>query len=199
MRRLGYTLVAVGRAQEGIALLEQAVRRERSSENLASLAEATAFPGPGKVGSWEARARALTLAQEAEAYYHKEVQAGYHGDDDSSYLALVGQVALSLQRYTVFRDVAGSLMRTYPHDMVTHYYAAIRAAVDEDWRGAEVEIAQAERLGLPHEAVTQFLQSGVHTRAKVWQYVHYAGYLLGAWIAGLLLLFVAGKKLSTLP
>ena len=85
----------------------------------------------------------------------------------------------------------------FPQTMAAHYFAAIAAAMDERWEHAEDEIREAERLGLPHEAAESFLATGVHSRANVWRYARYTAYLLVAWAVGLLLLFVAGRLLSS--
>src|SRR5207247_1249727 len=64
LRRLAFALAGLGKQAESLALLEEAVRRERSPENLISLAQALAFPGPGKEGSRDARLLALGLVKE---------------------------------------------------------------------------------------------------------------------------------------
>jgi tetratricopeptide (TPR) repeat protein len=50
-RRRGGALVQMGRAQEGLMLLEKAVQQKRSRENLLSLAQCLAYPGEGKDGT----------------------------------------------------------------------------------------------------------------------------------------------------
>ena len=77
--------------------------------------------------------------------------------------------------------------------MATHYFNAIRLAMDASWIAAEDEIKKAQRLGLPAQAAQAFLASGVHTRATAWRWVHYGLYLLAAWVCGLLILFVAAR------
>jgi Zn-dependent protease with chaperone function len=188
LRRLGLSLMATGSSQDGLHLLERAVARERSPENLVSLAHALAFPGPGKQGSESERDRALGLA--------KEAAARYRGTDDPSYLALVAQLALSLRRFDDLRRAAASLEATYPNEMATHYAAAFQAALASDWMRANREIQTAERLGLPHEAAEAFLDMGVRSRVRAWQYVYVVLGALGLWAAGLGLLYVAGRALS---
>jgi hypothetical protein len=80
--------------------------------------------------------------------------------------------------------------------MATHFYNAILAASDEKWITAEKEIKVAQSLGLAPEIAQQFLDSGVQTRARVWQYIIYSLYLVGAWIIGLTALFFVGKLMS---
>lgn len=189
LRRLGLSLMATGSSQDGLHVLERAVARERSPENLVSLAQALAFPGPGKQGSESERERALGLA--------KEAAAGYRTTDDASYLALVAQLAWSLRRLDDFRRAAASLEATYPDEMATHYAAAFHAALASDWMRANREIQTAERLGLPHEAAEAFLDMGVRSRVRAWQYVYVVLGALGVWAAGLGLLYVAGRVLSS--
>src|SRR6185312_6541337 len=60
----------------------------------------------------------------------------------------------------------------------------------------EEEIKLAQSLGLAPEVAQNFLDSGVQTRARVWHYLYYSLYLVGAWIVGLIALFLIGKLMS---
>jgi Zn-dependent protease with chaperone function len=82
--------------------------------------------------------------------------------------------------------------------MVTHYFAAIRAAMDGDWIVAEDQIRKAQSLGLSPEVANRFLDSGIHSRASVWRYAYYSAYLVAAWLLGLVLLFALGKTMSSI-
>ena len=188
LRRLGFALMGTGASQDGLNLVERAVARERSPENLISLAQALASPSPGKQGSESERERALALAKEAAALYRDT--------DDSSYLAMVAELALSLNRLDDFKRAAASLDATYPNEMATHYFAAFRAALESDWMRAEREIKTAERLGLPHQTAEWFLDLGVRSRVRAWRYGYVVLGALGLWAAGLGLLYVAGRVLS---
>jgi len=190
MRRLGFSLVGLGHTDEALTLLENAVQVERSPENLISLAEVLAYPGENKQGTPEQKARALPLAKEATALYQSS--------DDPSYAALTAQLALELKNDADFRHATDLLVHKYPNQMVAHYYNAIRNALDENWIGAENEIKQAGRMGLPAKTVQSFLDSGIHSRALAWRSGYYVAILLAAWICGLLILFVAGKVFSKL-
>jgi len=101
MRRLGFSLAGIGQADDAIALLETAVKRERSPENLISLAEILAFPGEQKQGTPEQRETAFALAKEAVS---RTLDSG-----DSSYLAFTGQLALTLRREADFRSATALL------------------------------------------------------------------------------------------
>jgi Zn-dependent protease with chaperone function/tetratricopeptide (TPR) repeat protein len=187
MRRLGLSLRGAGREEEGMALLDMAVRKNRSPENLISFANGLAFPGNGQKAFKEIMERALLLAKEA---------ARANTYNDPSYWATVAELSAELNKVTDLREAAGMLVKQYPDLMATHYYSGILAAADEDWTKAEDEIKKAQSLGLPVEAANQILASGIHTRATVWRYVYYSLYLIGAWAIGLVLLFVLGKVFS---
>jgi Zn-dependent protease with chaperone function/tetratricopeptide (TPR) repeat protein len=189
IRRLGAVLVELGREGEGLPLLNQAVQVDRSPENLAGLARGLAYRAGGKMGSIAEQQAALGLAKEA-ARANRDA-------DDESYHAMVAQLAIGLDDNRLFREVVEALTTKHPRTAATHYFAAIAAAMDERWEHAEDEIRKAERLGLPHETAESFLATGVHSRANVWRYARYTAYLLVAWAVGLLLLFVAGRLLSS--
>lgn len=188
MRRLGGVLIELGRDDQGLALLRRAVEIDRSPENLGSLAMGLAHRAGGKTGS--------IADQKAALGYAKEAARANSDPTDETYDAVVGQLAIGLQDFASFREAANALARAHPGAMVTHYFAAVAATLDGRWEHAEEEIRNAERLGLPHEAAENFLASGVHTRANVWRYARYTAYLLAAWVAGLVLLFAAGRVLS---
>jgi len=187
MRRLGSSLVMIGRKQEGMALLERAVENNRSPENLISLSQHLAFLGEGKRGSRQDMERALALAKEA---------ASANTWNDPSYWTMVAQLSLELERGQDLREATGVLVKQYPDLMAAHYFSAVVAAEDGDWIKAEDEIKKAQSLGLPPEAADEILASGIHTRATVWRYTYYSLYLVAAWAVGLALLFVMGKVFS---
>ena len=190
MRRLGFSLVGLGQSEDAFALLESAVKIERSPENLSSLAEVLAYPGQNKQGTPEQKERALLLAKEATERDQSL--------DDPSYAMLTAQIALDLKNEADFRQETNLLVRKYPDQMATHYFNAIRSAMDQNWIAAEDEIKKAGRMGLPAQTVQAFLDSGIHTRAMAWRWGYYTLYLLAAWACGLLILFVAGKAFSRL-
>ncbi|HKY45433.1 MAG TPA: tetratricopeptide repeat protein [Pyrinomonadaceae bacterium] len=188
LRRLGGCLVATGETDSGFALMEQALAIRRSPENLISLAQSLAYPGVGHEGTKAQKSRAYELT--------KETNRLPQPPNDPDYLVLQAQLAIDLNKIDDFRHVTEQLVAKHPQVMATHYYNAILAAFDEKWSTAEQEIKVAQSLGLAPEVAQQFLDSGVQTRARVWQYLYYALYLVGAWIVGLTALFVVGKLMS---
>lgn len=188
LRRLGGCLVLTGHLKKGFAYLEQALTIRRSPENLISLAQYLAYPAPGQEGTRQQKLRALELVKEANRSPKKP--------DDPDYLLVQAQLAMDLEKINDFRHATEQLVQKYPELMYTHYYNAMLAAYDEKWITAEEEIKLAQSLGLAPEIAQGFLDSGVHTRARVWQYLYYSLYLVGAWIMGLGVLFLVGKFMS---
>ena len=188
-RRAGLALYESGNRDTALPLLEQAATLERSPENFISLARVLGFSVPGKEPTKAEKERALTLATEADRMSASE---------DVEYPWVVAQLALELEREPQFRKAVGTLERKFPDELATHYFAAINAAMDEDWLKAESEIERAEAKGLPHEAAEEFLGSGVRTRARVWRYVYWVLYAAAAWALGLVVLFVLGKVFSNM-
>ncbi|HZM99869.1 MAG TPA: tetratricopeptide repeat protein [Pyrinomonadaceae bacterium] len=188
LRRLGWCLVATGKTDSGFALMERAVEIRRSPENLISLAQSLAYPGVGQQGSIEQKFRAFELT--------KEANRSSQGPSDPDFLAMQAQLAMELDKINDFRRATEKLVDKHPNTVAAHYYSAILAAYDEKWMTAEKEIKLAQSLGLPAEIAQQFLDSGVQTRARVWHYLIYSLYLVGAWIVGLTALFLIGKLMS---
>jgi tetratricopeptide (TPR) repeat protein len=188
MRRLGTSLTSQGRVEDGLKFLEQGAQKNRSPENLISLAQSLAYPSEGKEGSREQKLRAFSLAKEA----NRLPKTG----DDSYYQLLLAQLALDLEQMDEFRRLTEQIVARHPELMASHYFNAILAANDEKWITAENEMKQAESMGLPHEVAQRFYDSGIHARTTVWHYAIYALYLVGAWLSGLGLLFLVGKVMS---
>lgn len=187
-RRLGYALAAVGKVDEGLKLLAAAVANNRSPENLMGYARTLAYPSETVQATTAQKSTALALAIEAD----RLPKTG----DDLDYTAVVAQIALDLDHLDDFRQATEKLMAKHPDSAVAHYYNAILAVADEKWITAENEIKTAESLGLPHEMVQRFLDSGVHTRATVWHYLIYVLCLIAVWVLGLAALFLIGKAMS---
>ena len=188
LRRLGGCFVSTGKTEAGFAYLEQALAIRRSPENLISLAQSLAYPRVGNEGTREQKLRAYALVKEA----NRSPQVANEAD----YTVLQAQLAMELDKVDDFRYATEQLVAKHPDLMATHLYNAILAAHDEKWITAEQEIKKAQSLGLAPEVAQQFLDSGVQTRARVWHYSYYSLYLVGAWIVGLIALFLIGKLMS---
>ncbi|MGA2610828.1 MAG: M48 family metalloprotease [Terriglobia bacterium] len=184
VRRLGFSLIKLGQREKGMQLLERALSLQRSSENLISLASQLAYPDGGKASRAEEE-RALLLLNEA-----------WQIDNDQEALFMRAQLSLDLRNEGVFREATRQCMDLYPKEMGTHYFNAIRAAMDEEWIESENEIKRAGELGLDPKVVRSFLESGVHSHVQRWRFTFYALYFLAAWALGLVLIFLLGKAMS---
>lgn len=187
LRRLGSSMVSTGKTEAGFAFHRQALAIRRSPENLLSLAQSLAYPGVGKEGTRKQKQDAYELIREAN-----RLAAG----NDVGALVMQAQLAMELDKIDDFRHTTEQLVANHPQLMATHFFNAILAAHDEKWITAEQEIKVAQSLGLAPEIAQGFLDSGVQTRARVWQYLIYSLYLVGAWIIGLTALFLIGKLMS---
>ena len=188
-RRLAFSLMGTGQMEEGLKLLRKAVQLKRSPENLISLAQMMAYPGPNIQTSTKDKEQALLLAKEASARRTDQ--------SDASYTILVAQLALDLNNVPDFRVATKELVSRHQNLMVTHYFNAILAASDSEWFTAKQEIERAGQMGLPADVVESFLvDTGIRTRERAWRYAYIAGIVVLAWVIGLALLFVIGGILS---
>jgi tetratricopeptide (TPR) repeat protein len=119
LRRLGFSLAYAGRVDEGLKLIETALKINRSPENLMGLARTLAYPNETKEGSEADKMRALALAKEADR--RPETQG------DSDYKVTVAQLALDTNQTADFRAATEQLVARHPELMVTHYFNAILA------------------------------------------------------------------------
>ncbi|MEZ5426726.1 MAG: M48 family metalloprotease [Pyrinomonadaceae bacterium] len=192
LRRIGYPLVAVGRRQEALEFSQKALDIERSPENLMGYAQVLTSPGStGYRPNQPELAQALSMVKEAMTK---------STENTPDYAVYAAQLALSAERMEEFNNIVGTLQTRFPNEMGTHYFAAIKEGNEGNFSAAESELAQAEQAGMPAEA-TQDLRSAI-AQAKnesgywMWEYFYYGVYLIGAWVLGLLLLFIVGKVLS---
>ena len=185
-RRLGYALSGSGRYQEGILHGEKAVAIRRDAANLSSLATDVAF-APGHTATRVEKDRAYSLLQAAVAMPDGK---------DAGNLVAMTSLAFEVGTRAAARDGVEALQKSYPNLMQTHYFSAIVDVWDERWRDAKREILKAQAMGLPAEAVTQFLDSGVGGRAMTWQIVGVIGWSLCVWAVGIVHLCGLGFALS---
>jgi Zn-dependent protease with chaperone function len=188
MRRLGGSLVLSGRKPEGFALLEAAVKKKESPENLFSLAQALALPSDGSQPRREDLERALPLTRHAVDLYQ---------GNDPSYLLLWAMISVKTSRLEYVRQATARLLKEHADLMETHYFSAWVAVADKDWRKVEAELKQAQAMGLSAAAAEEVLHAaGLRTGATRWRYAYYMLYAIGAWLIGLELLFVLGRVFS---
>ncbi len=188
LRRLGSAKLQTGKTAEGRKLVEQAVAINRSAANLTTQAYALAFPPGGAKPSEQEQRMALGLLIECREKHPADLE------DDM--MAVGAQLALQTENLAEARTWVTLLKKTSPKLMQTHFFAAYLAATDAEWIEAEDEIRLAGELGLKPEAVDEFLDRGVHTRALTWRWIHGLAWTVVGWVAGLATLFGLGFCLS---
>jgi tetratricopeptide (TPR) repeat protein len=186
LRRLGSAMVRTGNRAEGLRLIRQALALNRSAANCLTLASALALSGEGKASDSEVR----------EAYRLMQECLNLPGGQDEDALIVATQLAFTIDNQPEAHRLAGLLREKFPDLMQTHFFSAYVAAMDEKWIAAENEILTAEKLGLNDEAVKDFLDRGVHSRALTWRWLQGIAWTVAAWVLGLASLFGLGYLLS---
>ena len=188
MRRLGGALVFGGHKPEGFALLEAAVKKKESPENMINLAQCLFLPGDNGEARREDSDRALLFARRAAHLYQ---------GDDPTYLIVWAMISLKTSHVEYVRQATARLLVEHPDLMETHYYTAFVAIKDKDWGKVEAEIERAQALGLSAAEAEEVLQAaGLRGRLRAWRYAYFTLYAIGAWLVGLELLFVLGRVFS---
>lgn len=195
LRRLSYAFIALGKRDEGLKLSKQAVDLNRTTDNLMGYAiNLTTSADPNYQPTQSELQQAFSLAKEA-------VQKDTENDSDNA--TMLAQFALSSGQEQDFINTAKLLENKHPQLMQTHYFKAIRLAMEGNYSESEVELKQAESMGLPPESA-QVVRTGIKDAqdqayfglGRYSAYFYYAVYLVIAWALGLLTLFIGGKVLS---
>jgi tetratricopeptide (TPR) repeat protein len=195
LRRLGFTLIALGQRDEGLKAGKKAVDLNRTPDNLISYAvDLTTSDSKTYQPTQSEINEAFTLAKEAQ---QKDTE------NDPDYASMAADLALSSGHDQDFIYITKSLETNHPQLMQTHYFKSIRLAMEGNFSESEVEMKQAESLGLPAETA-QAIRSGIKKAEDesyfglggYFQYFYYAFSLVGIWALGLLGLFIGGKILS---
>ncbi|HEX6190405.1 MAG TPA: tetratricopeptide repeat protein [Pyrinomonadaceae bacterium] len=189
LRRLGTSLVMKGQLEEGLSFIEQAIIKNRSADNLYTMALFLAYPGENKEGTPDQKSQAFAVIKEAE-FLPKT------GDDPDVDL-LLSQLAYDFGDMVTFRRATERLSANHQELMATHFFKALLAAYDGNWSTAETEIKRAESMGLAPNVAQEFLaQTGIEGRNRTWRYSMYGASVVGVWLVGLGALFVFGKLMS---
>ena len=184
LRRLGIIRFNLGKVKEGLDLCTKAVEINRSAYNLLTLASCYTYKG-----ITQNQDKALELLNEAK---------GLPNGDDVDIFTLLGQIELQKNNISEFRATTNLMLEKYPKEMATHYFAAILAYQDQDWKNAKKEILIAKEYGLSNDLVNEFLNSGVNSKATKGTIINILLIVLIVWISGLLALYIVGKVLSNI-
>src|ERR1041385_3029369 len=103
LRRLGGSLVATGKTEDGFRFLREALAIRRSPENLISLGQSLAFPA-GKEGTSQQKQEAYALIREAN-----RLAPNY-----AAGMVLQAQLAMDLNNLDEFRHATEQLVARHP-------------------------------------------------------------------------------------
>lgn len=131
----------------------------------------------------------------AEALTHAQAAAQALPDDLDVNVTLLYAGAATANVPTI-RQASQKLIEIAPDFPLAHYFAGLVAAEDGQWEKAERELLLAQKLGMPAEDVQKALDSGIASQARFYRWLRRGAYLLGGWVAGLGVLFLAGLLLS---
>ena len=191
LRRGGLAEISLGRRDAGLKLVEQAVKINRSPENLSSYALALTDESGGFTPGKSHYDQAFVLMKEA---------AQKSTEKDADYLVAMAQFALSANRVADFQSTVRTLRDQFPDLAATHYFNGLWLANEGELDGAAAEIKRAAELGAPAEMTAEVLAAIEKEKSERYfglgNYFYYGGFLVAAWAVGLVLLFAAGKILS---
>lgn len=190
-RRLGLTFMANGNRDDGLKNLEKAYELIASQENSMALAYILARIDEKKEPTPTELARALGLSKDAFDEYMNS-----NSKPDIYYPWIFSTIAMWSGSVHDFKDGVSVLSRQFPELAGTHFYAAILAKSESNWLKAYDEITKAKELGLDDTAVSSFLSWEVRIFGMGMRYTYYSMFVVGAWILGLIVLFISGKLLS---
>jgi Zn-dependent protease with chaperone function/Flp pilus assembly protein TadD len=183
LRRLSYVEQRLGDLPKAELLARQALQFDPSPVNQSAVALVlVATNDKSRLGEAMTLAKAA-VAAEPDVYYNYYVWMS---------------VAVAAGDYDAMRQSSRALLKLDPVDPTGHYIAGMVAAHDGQYEQAEKDLRMAEEFGYPTDAVAEQLNSGITTQANLARALRWSGIGLGAWLGGLLLLFLAGLLLSRL-
>ncbi len=190
--RYGVMLVLKGNEDEGRKVLDEVLLKPDSEPlDLAGVAR-----GLQRGAAVSKRAESPLIARYNTLAFEHAQAAGYAVSSDLSKLSMFADLALETGNDDEFRSATARLVRVHPDAKESHYFNALRATNDKDWVTAENEIRRAGKLGLSPKVVEYVLASGIPGRGSTRSYLSIALWIALAWVAGLGVLFFAGKLLS---
>ena len=180
-RRLSYVETYLGNYESALTHAQNAFEADPSPFNHEGLARALLNmnnPTSNQLALEHAKAAAQALPEDVETQLVLVMAAGANND-----------AALE-------RQANAKALALAPENPIAHYFAGIHAAQDKKWEKAEKELLLAQQLGMPFEVVQEALDSGIHSQARLFRILRWAGYTLAGWLAGFGGLFALGGLLS---
>ena len=173
-------------------MTQKALDNNRTPDNL--MGKASVLLDPGLNG------RQPTEAELGQAFMLAKEAVDKQTEIDTDYVAAYAQLSLYTEHPDDLRKAVNSLKSKAPDLPITHYFNGILLANDGNLEAGEEEIKTAESLGFPPEATKDILTAIEEEKGNRYfglgNYFYYGSFLVGAWLLGLAILFVAGKILS---
>jgi tetratricopeptide (TPR) repeat protein len=132
------------------------------------------------------RGQALDLAQ-------TQVAAG---SNEPLPLVAVARFSLDDGKDLEFRAATQQLVERFPDNYYGHFFNGVRKLKDNDFEGAEQSLRRAKALGMAQPSLADMLKVAIDNQEWIWEYAFLTLIVIGAWLGGLVVLFVTGKLLS---
>ncbi len=176
-------MFAQGNRSQAEQIIEQQLQKSRS---LSNLLDATSATHNYQKLNQKYRQEALGMAW-------KQVKTG--ADAPLPWVA-IGTLSLQANKRDDFVRARDELLKKHPNDGHGHYFDGIVRLQEGDWEGAEQALRKAESLGIPEESINEYLRMAIDGQKWIWEYAQLTLYALGAWLIGLVVLYLVGKSLS---
>ncbi len=110
----------------------------------------------------------------------------------------IARLSLGDANESGFRTATETLVSKFPENKYSDYFQGIQAIKDQDWATAESALRKARAKGIPERDIGHWLKMAIDNQRWIWEYAWFGGYVLCAWLVGLLLLYLCGKMFSVI-
>lgn len=145
-----------------------------------------ALHGVENPGYAQLRTTTLGLAQKQIA----------EGATNPTPFVVVAQMSLQDQNSQKFNEATRALAQRFPDSEYSHFFRGVQHLQNRDFKQAEEALRRSRELGMPDESVAELLRVAIDNQKWIWEYAAVVGVAVGAWLFGLVALFVVGKLLS---
>lgn len=182
------SLIQSGKADEAMPLITSEMKSNPSLDGMFSTVSEFQKAGIDSPEVQELRTKTLEAAE-------SEISKG--ADRPLPYIA-AAKLSLENGDDEKFKNAAEQLNDKFPDSEYSAYFTGLKKLKENDYKGAEDALRKSEQLGMPNDSVAAFLKAAIDNQEWVWQYAAITGYVVGGWLAGLVLLFGLGRGLSAL-
>jgi Zn-dependent protease with chaperone function len=144
---------------------------------------------------------ALALVRQKDPASHREgldyARRAYDKSANAHTAAVLAQAGLASENVDAFSRGVDGLVRYAPDAPGTHALLALRHAIRKQLDEADAELDKATALGFPSQQAERMREGlGIASSKRHWLYAKIAGWVLAAWLLGLLLIFTIGLAMS---